>query len=147
MTASTPGVTVRAFSSQTRLTGARQVCLPEVALALSPRQLALRAVELAQSKKAEDITLMDLREVTNFTDWFVLCTAHSDSQMKAIADAIVEGLAEAKHKVWHAEGYEVRSWILLDYVQVVVHIFLPETRSYYALEKLWGDAPMETFGD
>ena len=114
---------------------------------VSSRQLALRIVELAQSKKAEDITLMDLREVTNFADFFVLCTAHSDSQMRAIADAILEGMSAAKHKVWHAEGYEVRSWILLDYVQVVVHIFLPETRSYYALEKLWGDAPMESFGD
>jgi len=116
-------------------------------LSLSARQLALRAAELALSKKAEDIVLMDLREVTNFVDFFVLCTARSDPQMRAVADAIQDGLAEAKHKVWHAEGYEVRSWILLDYVQVVVHVFLPETRSYYALEKLWGDAPIETIGD
>jgi ribosome-associated protein len=116
-------------------------------LELSSRQLALRAVELAQSKKAEDVTLMDLRQATNFTDYFVVCSARSDTQMRAIADAIVEGLAAIKHKVWHSEGYEGRSWVLLDYVQIVVHVFLPESRAYYALEKLWGDAPMETFGD
>jgi ribosome-associated protein len=138
---------VRAFSFDAPRAGAPRTCFPEVSLAQSARQLALRAIELAQSKKAEDITLMDLREVTNFADYFVLCTAHSDAQMKAVADAIQDGLAEEKHKVWHAEGYEVRSWILLDYVQVVVHVFLPETRSYYALERLWGDAPTETFGD
>lgn len=114
---------------------------------MSSRELALRAIELAQSKKAEDISLMDLREVTNFTDYFVICTARSDTQVRAVADAIVEGLAASRHKVWHAEGYEVRSWILLDYVNVVVHVFLPETRSYYALDKLWGDAPVEAFGD
>ena len=114
---------------------------------LSSRQLALRAAEFAQSKKAEDIVVMDLREVTNFTDFFVLCTARSDTQIRAVADAVQDGLAELKHKVWHAEGYEVRSWILLDYVQIVVHVFLPETRNYYALEKLWGDAPVETLGD
>jgi len=116
-------------------------------LALSPRQLALRAVELAVGKKAEDVVLIDLRRVTNIADYFVICTARSDVQVGAVADGIVEGLAAAKHKVWHAEGYQVRSWILLDYVEVVVHIFLPEARDYYALERLWGDAPVESFGE
>jgi ribosome-associated protein len=116
-------------------------------LTLTSRQLALQAARLALSKKAEDVLLIDLRAVTNFTDFFVVCTGHSDAQLRAIADAVVEGLAAAKHKVWHAEGYEVRSWILLDYVLVVVHLFLPETRQYYALEKLWGDAHMETVSD
>jgi ribosome-associated protein len=116
-------------------------------LALTPRQLALRAVELAQSKKAEDIVLLDLRAVTNFADYFVVCTARSDTQLRAVADAVVDGLAAAKHKVWHSEGYESPSWVLLDYVDVVVHVFLPETRQYYALDRLWGDAPIETFAD
>ncbi len=119
---------------------------PEVVLALTPRQLADKAAELADSKKAEDIVLMDLREVTNFADYFVLCTATSDVQLRAVADAVLDGLAEAEHKVWHSEGYEARSWILLDYVHVVIHVFLPETRGYYALEKLWGDAPVEAYG-
>lgn len=119
----------------------------KVGLALTSRQLALRAVELAQSKKAEDIVLIDLRTVTNFADYFVVCTAGSDAQMRAVADAIVDGLTAAKHKVWHSEGYGQQTWVLLDYVDVVVHIFLPETRLYYALDRLWGDAPMETFAD
>lgn len=119
----------------------------EVRLAQTTRQLAIRAAELAVAKKAEDVVVMDLRTVTNIADWFVVCTAHSDAQLRAVADSIVEGLAAMKHKVWHAEGYEVRSWILLDYVQVVVHIFLPETRAHYALERLWGDAPMESVSD
>jgi ribosome-associated protein len=116
-------------------------------LALTTRQLALRAAELALAKKAENVVLIDLRQVTNIADWFVVCTAYSNAQMRAVADSIIEGLAAAKHKVWHAEGYEVQSWILLDYVQVVVHVFLPETRAYYALERLWGDAPLENIGD
>lgn len=118
-----------------------------VGLALTPRALAVRAVELAQSKKAEDIVLIDLRTVTNFADYFVVCTANSDAQLRAVADAIVDGLAAARHKVWHSEGYGQNSWVLLDYVDVVVHVFLPETRQYYALDRLWGDAPMETFAD
>jgi ribosome-associated protein len=116
-------------------------------LALEPRQLALRAIELALGKKAEDVVLIDLRRVTNIAEYFVVCTAGSDVQVRAIADAVVDGLAAAKHKVWHSEGYQVRSWILLDYVDVVVHVFLPEARTYYALERLWGDAPVETFSD
>jgi ribosome-associated protein len=117
----------------------------EVLLASSSRQLALKAAELAASKKAEDIVLMDLRKVTNFADYFVLCTATSDVQMRAVADAIVEGLEKIDHKVWHSEGYDMRSWILLDYVHIVIHVFLPETRQHYALEKLWGDAPTQAF--
>jgi ribosome-associated protein len=116
-------------------------------VALSPRQLALRIAELAVSKKAEDVVLLDLREVTNFTDFFVLCTARSDPQLRAVADAIQEGLLSEKQKPWHAEGYDGRSWILLDYVHVVAHVFLPETRRYYALERLWGDAPAERIED
>ena len=116
-------------------------------MALSPRQLALRMAELAVDKKAEDVVLMDLREVTNFTDYFVLCTARSDPQLRAIADAIQEGLLPQKQRAWHAEGYDGRSWILLDYVHVVAHVFLPETRRYYALERLWGDAPVERVED
>jgi len=116
-----------------------------VLLALHSRQLALRAAELAASKKAEDIVIMDLRRVTNFADHFVLCTATSDVQLRAVADAIVDGLAKLQHEVWHSEGYDTRSWILLDYVDIVVHVFLPGPRAYYALEKLWGDAPLDSF--
>jgi len=119
----------------------------KVGLALDPHQLALRAVELAQSKQAEDVVLMDLRAVTNIAAYFVVCTAHSDPQLRAVADAVIEGLAAQKQKVWHAEGYGQNSWVLLDYVDVVVHVFLPDTRQYYTLERLWGDAPIERFPD
>ena len=114
-------------------------------MALHSRQLALRAAELAASKKAEDIVIMDLRRVTNFADHFVLCTATSDVQLRAVADAVVDGLAKLQHEVWHSEGYDTRSWILLDYVDIVVHVFLPGPRAYYALEKLWGDAPIDPY--
>lgn len=116
-------------------------------MTLTPRQLALQAARLALAKKAEDVVLIDLRKVTNFADYFVVCTALSDTQLRAVADSVVEGLEALKHKVWHSEGYAERSWILLDYVEIVVHLFLPETRQYYALEKLWGDAPTETVSD
>ena len=116
-------------------------------MALNPRQLASKAAALAAGKKAEDIVIMDLRRVTNFADYFVLCTASSDVQLRAVSDAIVDGLEKLQHEVWHSEGYETRSWILLDYVHIVVHVFLPETRAYYALEKLWGDAPIEAYQD
>lgn len=115
-------------------------------MSLTSRQLAEAAAALAITKKAEDIVLMDLRDVTNFADYFVLCTATSDVQLRAVADAVRDGLADQGHKAWHSEGYEARSWVLLDYVHVVVHVFLPDTRAYYALEKLWGDAPVEAYG-
>ena len=115
-------------------------------MSLTPRQLAERAAAFADAKKAEDIVLMDLRDVTNFADYFVLCTATSDVQLRAVADAVRDGLEGLEHKVWNSEGYESRSWILLDDVHIVVHVFLPETRGYYALEKPWGDAPLEQYG-
>lgn len=116
-------------------------------MALESRTLALRAVELAQSKKAENVILLDLRKVTNIAEFFVVCTARSDSQLRAVADAVTDGLRAQKHKVWHTEGYGENSWVLLDYGDFVVHVFLPETREYYALERLWGDAPSQRFPD
>jgi ribosome-associated protein len=114
-------------------------------VSLSPHELAHRAAELAATKKGEDIVVMDMTGVTNIADYFVICTARSPTQLRAVADAVVDGLERIDHRVWHAEGYDVQSWILLDYVHVVVHVFLPESRDYYALERLWGDAPTEEF--
>lgn len=149
MTLPAAGATVDRLDARTPATARTgpDVSPRRLGLALSPRQLALAAAELAQSKKAEDIVLIDLRRVTNFTEYFVVCSAQSDAQLRAVADAVVDGLAARKHKVWHAEGYDSGSWILLDYVHVVVHVFLPESRAHYALERLWGDAPVETVGD
>lgn len=108
------------------------------------RELALAAGEIALSKKATDVKVLDLRELTSVTDYFVICSGSVDLHVKAISDAIVEGLEKIKREVWHIEGYSALKWVLLDYVDVVVHIFNGEVRDFYGLERLWGDAPMET---
>ncbi len=116
-------------------------------MAIEPEELARLVSSLALSKKAQQVRILDLRGLTDVTDFFVICSGNSDLQIKAIADAIVEGTEELKVKVWHIEGYGALSWVLLDYVNVVAHIFLPEIRERYALEKLWGDAPIQEIGD
>ena len=83
---------------------------------------------------------MDLRKLTDMADFFIVCSADSDVQVKAIADAIMEGTESDGASVWHHEGLSQQQWVLLDYVDVVVHIFRKELRRFYGLEKLWGDA-------
>jgi ribosome-associated protein len=96
--------------------------------------------EASLDKKAENVLILDLRELTSTTDYFVICSGSSDVHIKAIADNVVESLKSKGIRVWHKEGYESRRWVLLDFVDVVVHVFKPETREYYALERLWADA-------
>jgi len=100
--------------------------------------------ELAIEKKATDIKILDLRKLTPMTDFFIVCSASSDVQVKAIADYIIGEAKKAGQRPWHNEGYSNRSWILLDFVDVVVHVFLNETRRFYNLEGLWGDAEIKT---
>ena len=107
------------------------------------KKIALSALE----KKADNIVIMDLRKVTTMADFFVVCSADSDTQVKAIADNVREGAREVGESVWKNEGYTDASWILLDYVDVVVHVFHKQTREFYALEKLWGDAKFEHVSD
>ena len=114
---------------------------------MDSKKLAFKIAELALTKKAEDVKVLDLRKLTPIADFFVICTAHSDPQVKAIADAILEGSKELGERVWHKEGMTQKSWILLDYVDVVVHIFLRDTRTFYGLEKLWGDAVITDVND
>ena len=103
--------------------------------------LAQDAVRLALEKKASDPVLLDLRELEAVSDFFVIVSAGSEVQVKAIADHIEDSLREAKGlKPWHIEGREGRQWMLLDYIDVVVHVFHERTREYYLLERLWGDA-------
>jgi len=99
--------------------------------------------QAADSKKAENITILDMKKVAGFTDYFVICHGTSDVQVKAIADAIEEELLKHSIKYWHREGYENRQWILLDYIDVICHIFNQSQRNYYNLEKLWADADVE----
>ena len=103
--------------------------------------------ELMLEKHAEKIVIMDLRGITSMTDGFIICTGGSQSQVKAIADHIDDSLRESDTKPYHIEGYEGLSWVVIDYVHLVVHIFLPKEREYYEIERLWDDAIITTVED
>ena len=114
---------------------------------LVSKTLAKKIALLALTKKAHAVTIMDLRKITDVADFFVVCSADSDVQVKAIADAVADGTEKYGLGPWHREGLTQRQWVLLDYVDVVVHIFHKETRKFYGIEKLWGDAAMELVED
>lgn len=96
--------------------------------------------EMIFSKKGYDVKIVDLRKLATFADYFIICSADSDTQVKAIADEIDKKLRDEGIKCWHKEGFMALQWVLLDYVDVVVHIFKKDAREFYNLEKLWGDA-------
>lgn len=98
-------------------------------------------VEAALDKKAEDVAVLDLTDYGSITDFFIVCHGRSSRQVQAIADRVEEKLKEAKVRPGHIEGYHAGEWILMDYVDFVVHIFTGERRGYYDLERLWSDAP------
>jgi ribosome-associated protein len=97
-----------------------------------------RAIAAAEDKKAVD--LLDLRKAAGFTDFFLIASGGNARQVRAIADAVMEALAEEGVKPAHVEGYDRSEWILLDYFDFIVHVFAPETRAFYSLERLWGNA-------
>lgn len=101
--------------------------------------LARAVARLTLTKKAGDVIIMDLRGLTSMADFFVLCSAESDVQIRAIMDAVEGGMEEKGVNAWHRESGSPH-WVLLDYVDVVLHIFHTSTRTFYNLEKLWGDA-------
>ncbi len=103
--------------------------------------LAKKAVEIAIEKKAIDVKLLDLRDLTTMTDFFIICSGQIDEHMKAIVKAIEKGLID-NIQAHHIEGYSNQKWILMDYFDFVIHVFNPETRDYYNLEKLWSEAPL-----
>lgn len=98
--------------------------------------------EHIKNKKGFEIKILDLRKLSTIADFFVICSADSERQVKAIADEIEEKLSEQRIKCSNREGYETMNWVLLDYFDVIVHIFKTEARNYYNLEKFWGDAPV-----
>ena len=99
-----------------------------------------QAAQAAQDKKAIDLTVLDLRDVSSFTDYFVLCSGQNARQVKAIADSVEEALLKARTRPAHVEGYDRAEWVLLDYFDFIVHVFTPTMREFYALERLWGSA-------
>lgn len=114
---------------------------------MHPKTLARKAAQFALTKKAQNVILMDLRKLTSMTDFFVVCSADSDTQVKAIADEVLDKMKRTGVSAWHNEGYGSLNWVLLDYVDVVVHIFRKDVRRFYNLEKLWGDALLESVKD
>lgn len=105
-----------------------------------PTELAA-AVEAARERKGRDLLVLDLRRLSNATDYFLLATGSSDLHVRAIAERIIELLKDAGARPDHVEGLRGGRWILIDYVDFVVHVFHPEARGFYRLERLWGDAP------
>jgi ribosome-associated protein len=116
---------------------------------LGSEKLSSSIVKGMQEKKAIDIVLMDLRKVKNaVADFFVICSGSSDKQLDAIADSIDEQVYKnLNENPWHVEGKNNKEWMILDYTNVVAHIFRKDRRNFYALEKLWGDAEITEIED
>ena len=95
---------------------------------------------LMLDKKAIDITLIDVKGITTLTDYFIICSSESDPQTRAIFNHIKDELTIKNMKPWRTEGEEYLNWVIMDYINFVIHIFNKETRSYYDFERLWGDA-------
>jgi ribosome-associated protein len=98
------------------------------------------AIRAAEDKQAHDLVVLDLRKAAGFTDYFVICSGTNPRQIRALADAVMEALAAEGAKPAHIEGYERSEWVLLDYFDFIVHVFARETRAFYGLERLWGNA-------
>jgi ribosome-associated protein len=109
-------------------------------LFLKSREMSDKAVEILEGKKARDLNVIDITEVSILADYFIICSGSSSIQVKAIADEIYDKLTECGFSLYHKEGYETAKWILLDYGDVIIHIFHEEDRSFYNLERLWADA-------
>jgi ribosome-associated protein len=105
-----------------------------------PAPLA-RAAELALDRRARDVVAIDLREVSNATDYFLIVSGNSDTHVKGVAEYVLEELKREGVRANHVEGLRSGRWVLIDYIDIVVHVFHPEARDFYQLENLWGDAP------
>ena len=114
---------------------------------IDSRALAERIAAIASDRKAADIRMLDLREIVSYTDYFVICSGNTERQTKAIYDAVYKQLKDDDGLLpRREEGAREARWILMDYLDCVVHIFTPEAREYYRLEQLWGEAPAEPAG-
>jgi ribosome-associated protein len=113
---------------------------------LESQGLVDRIAEIASDRKAIDIKVLDVHDVVGYTDYFVVVSGNTERQTKAIHDAIYRGLKEDGVMPRRVEGEREAKWILMDYLDAVVHIFTPDARSYYRLEQLWGEAPARSVG-
>jgi ribosome-associated protein len=125
----------------TQNTPAGSDALPELPAELS------RAMELAQERKGRDMLLLDLRPVSDATDFFLILNGTSDLHVRSVAEHIVEELRKEGHRPNHIEGLRGGRWVLLDFVDFVIHVFHPTAREFYQLERLWGDAPAYHIAD
>lgn len=114
---------------------------------LTPQQVARKIAAAASDKKARDILLLNMENLSPLTDYFIIASADNVTLVKAVADNIEEKLAEEGILLSHTEGYAEGRWILMDYGDCVAHIFLEEDRDFYNLEQLWADAPSESFAE
>lgn len=111
-----------------------------------PHALALRIARIADDLKAQDIVLLNVADAVGYADWFVLVTGNTDRQTKAVHDAVLKEIKDDERLIpKRVEGVTEATWILMDYLDVVVHIFTPDARDFYRLDRLYGDVPRETF--
>jgi ribosome-associated protein len=127
-------------ASQPDLYSKEHASLPDVQNEDTANAVRL-AVGAAMDKMAADVKVFEVGELTHFTDYFVLCSGQSSRQVQAIADGVEERLRQSKVRPAHVEGYATGQWVLMDYGDFVLHVFLGERRRFYGLERLWGDAP------
>jgi ribosome-associated protein len=107
---------------------------------LEPAQLAKAAVDIAFDKKASDVLLLDIRDISSIADYFVICTGNNARQIQSIADSLSDDLKKQGAQLLYREGDAETGWILLDYGDIIVHVFAPKEREYYRLERLWSEA-------
>ncbi|GEQ00018.1 ribosome silencing factor [Staphylococcus arlettae] len=112
---------------------------------MNSNQLLNIAVEATENKKAEDIISINMKEISDMTDYFVVCHGNNERQVQSIAKAVKDSAQEAEIEVKRMEGYNEARWVLIDLADVVVHIFHKDERDYYNVEKLYRDAPIETY--
>ena len=108
---------------------------------------AKRISKLMLEKKALDVTIIDVRKITTLTDFFVLCTSESQPQTRAITDHIHQEMKKEAMKAWHIEGYQQLDWVLVDFVNIVAHVFSKDAREYYEFERLWADGKITRIKD
>ena len=115
--------------------------------ALTPADMVRAIARYASDRKALEIVQLDLRGIIGYTDFFLICSGRSGRQVKAIHDGIHQGMKGDHHLLpERVEGLAEARWVLMDYLDVIVHVFTPDARSYYRLEQLWGEAPMQEVG-